>query len=819
MTDQSHSPSGDTLDSTSSSGTGQRETITQVVLRIAVNLLRLSDWRQDLKTILASLAMATQSARVFLVQEINRNGVLYSEWHTDSYPGLPEVIRTDSEELLVLLKNHAFFEPEGHAMNRGPDGSLASPLIALRVRAHIPWGWLAFESSNPQRVWKAAELESLQLAAAIFSAAIAQTSQARTVMASEIRLRTLFEQIPAIVYTAEMDEIPHITWISPQVEKYLGTRPDEYPSHPEIWLEQIYPEDRARVQKSLTAAIMTKSPFSVECRLLSKSGRPIWFRHDANFTYDTAGNPRFIQGVLQDIHQRKSIEAELNRLYHEEHLQRLMVEGLTITSSTLSATMDIGKIPDLLLQELSHILPYDTATFWFIDGDDLELNRARGYSLLFGDAVERRLVRRIHIPDFPLLKSFIDSGQPLILENVIPSSGEVPHTFSRHIRSWAGAPVTVNGKAVAMFTIESRESGHFTNKIRSILSAISGQASMSLQNALLFKTEQELRARAEMLQKATAALTADQELPQLLEQVMDFLAGVVAYDSVCLFLFEEENTALRAVAGRGFSKPEEIIGKSYNAENPLFSVVVQQKKPLILADTHDDPRFERWGGAEHISGWMCLPLIWREKVIGFMTVDSCAADTYNEEAAQYAQAFANQAASAIQISRLLTHAQALAVKDPLTGVLNRRHFFELAGQIVARASQEKQTVSAIMIDVDEYKKVNDTHGHLSGDKILRVVTECFRSVLKPDEILARMGGDEFIILLPGQDRPQAEQAAECLRSTLENAVIVVNDHPVTVTASFGVAEIDPGRMNLDDMINRADQALYQSKNAGRNTVS
>ncbi|TLM99142.1 GGDEF domain-containing protein [bacterium] len=202
-----------------------------------------------------------------------------------------------------------------------------------------------------------------------------------------------------------------------------------------------------------------------------------------------------------------------------------------------------------------------------------------------------------------------------------------------------------------------------------------------------------------------------------------------------------------------------------------------------------------------------------------MTVDSREVNAYDQEAAQFAQAFANQAASAIQISRLFTEMQSLALTDPLTGTLNRRQFFEMAVQIVAKARNDKDTLSAIMIDVDNYKSVNDTLGHLAGDHILRIVADCFATELMPQDILARVGGDEFTVLLPGQNREQAENKAERLRSTLESTSIPIKNTFVTITASFGVAEIDPDRMDLDDMINRADQALYQSKNAGRNTVS
>lgn len=800
-----------------------RDALNQTIIQTAISLLGSPDWEQDLCRILNSLGVAAQVDRASLVQQVNGRGVLVCEWCSDQFlnhPNLPcnEDVPIQSDEYIGYLESH---DPTLAEENKptSADTILESSLLAIPIGKETKWGWLILENCSGPRTWPSMTLETLKTAADLIHTAIHRSDHASAVISSEIRLRNLFEQIPAVVYTADFTDMPTITWVSPQVEHYLGWKAEEYIAEPERWIQQVHPEDRPRVLKILNAALMTKTPFSVECRLRTKNGDAIWFRHDASMIFDNSGKPHFIQGVLQDVHQGKTIESELNRLYREEHLQRLMVEGLTITSSALSATMDLEKIPDLLLQELAHILPYDTATFWFVEGTELVLSRARGYSMIFGENVDRFLVKRVELEKARLMKSMLDSGRSVIIEKVSTERNQVPHGFAKHIRSWAGAPILIKGKPLAVFTIESRESGRFTGKMRSILQAICGQASLSFQNAQLLQAEKQLRLRAEMLQKATAALTAELELSQLLEQVMDYLGSVVPYDSVCIFLYEEESKAMRAVAGRGFPKPDEIIGNLYSAENALFAIINQQKKPLILGDTLGDHRFERWGGAEHIRGWMGIPLIFREKVIGYMTVDSREVNAYDQEAAQFAQAFANQAASAIQISRLFTEMQSLALTDPLTGALNRRQFFDLAAQFVAKARNNQQTLSAIMIDVDNYKNVNDTLGHLAGDQILKMVTECFASVLMPQDILARVGGDEFTILLPGQNREQAANKAECLRTTLENTLIPVNNTNVTITASFGVAEIAPDRMDLDDMINRADQALYQSKNAGRNTVS
>lgn len=791
----------------------------------ALDLLRTLDWRENIAATLEALALASKMDRACLFQKIDRSAKLISEWHSCQVSGFADsdIARQFSSDPAAFT---AFLEEQSLLTIRTQPASWmtsqpkSSNLISLTIDGNGTWGWLILESVQRKRRWSHKELEEIKYISEFIGAVIERSQKAGEIMTSESRLRTLFEQLPAIVYTAEIskDQHPQLTWISPQVEKYLGFSVDMFQDHPDLWFQQVYPEDRIKVQLSLSAAIQTKSGFSIECRLMTQEGAPIWFRHDASLLFDPLGQPRFIQGVLQEIHQRKTIEAELNRVYHEEHLQRVMVEGLTITSSALASTMDLEKIPDLLLQELSHLLPYDTATFWFVENDELALSRTRGYGLMLGENTDRMLTKRVKIQDAPYFQSIFKNGQPLIVSTVPPGSEQIPHRFGKHIRSWAGAPILIRGKPLGLFTIESRESGRFSDHWKSILSAISIQVSMAFQNAQSFQAEQQMRARAEMLQKATSALTAELELPQLLELVMDYLGGVVPYDSVCLFLFEEDGARLRAVAGRGFRQPENIIGKLFTAEDVLFAIIFNQKKPFVLRDAWEDPRFERWGDSEHVRGWMGVPLILREKVIGVMTVDSCKPDTYDEETARFAQAFANQAASAIQISRLLAEAQSNAIHDPLTGVFNRRHFFELAAKGIAQAADQAQTISAIMIDIDNYKMVNDTYGHLSGDQILKTVSQCFSSQLKSRDILARFGGDEFVVLLPDQARSQAEGVAERLRLTLERASIEANGIQVSVTASFGVAEIDPQRMDLDDLLNRADQALYRSKNSGRNHV-
>jgi diguanylate cyclase (GGDEF)-like protein len=162
--------------------------------------------------------------------------------------------------------------------------------------------------------------------------------------------------------------------------------------------------------------------------------------------------------------------------------------------------------------------------------------------------------------------------------------------------------------------------------------------------------------------------------------------------------------------------------------------------------------------------------------------------------------------------------------DQLTTVLNRRHFFELAQEAFRNAEVTGQPVSAIMVDADHFKAVNDTHGHAAGDAVLVGLAKVLRAGVRANQdLVARLGGEEFSILLPGLDAAEAVEVAERLRHALRLAVFEAVDkegEPVRlkVTASFGVSERTPDIADPEALLHRADAALYVAKAAGRNRV-
>jgi len=172
-----------------------------------------------------------------------------------------------------------------------------------------------------------------------------------------------------------------------------------------------------------------------------------------------------------------------------------------------------------------------------------------------------------------------------------------------------------------------------------------------------------------------------------------------------------------------------------------------------------------------------------------------------------------------QVKQLLGQLEELAVRDSLTGVYNRRHFNRSIDDEFYRLQRYGGTLSLIVLDIDHFKRINDTYGHMVGDAALRLLAEICSEILRKSDTLVRFGGDEFIILLPQTNSTAAVNLAQRLRTAIEQQRVEYDNHSFLVTASFGVASVDsPGNISRDELIRRADNAVYEAKETGRNRV-
>lgn len=160
-----------------------------------------------------------------------------------------------------------------------------------------------------------------------------------------------------------------------------------------------------------------------------------------------------------------------------------------------------------------------------------------------------------------------------------------------------------------------------------------------------------------------------------------------------------------------------------------------------------------------------------------------------------------------------------ATTDPLTGVFNRRQFFDLAEKEIARSLRYHEPFSLLMIDIDHFKKINDTYGHSIGDEIIKNVAKTIFNNLREVDLIGRFGGEEFIIILSKTELKDAVLVAERLRLKIESSSIKSADQIIKCTVSIGIGTYQENDQNIIDIINRADECLYCAKNQGRNQVN
>ena len=172
----------------------------------------------------------------------------------------------------------------------------------------------------------------------------------------------------------------------------------------------------------------------------------------------------------------------------------------------------------------------------------------------------------------------------------------------------------------------------------------------------------------------------------------------------------------------------------------------------------------------------------------------------------------------LELQQSLEREQLLASTDGLTGLYNRRHFFELAAREFQAAVRYRRPLTFLMFDMDDFKQVNDTLGHAVGDKLLVMVAQTAVAQVRGPDVVARYGGDEFIVLLPNASAQQALPVAERIRANVAVLHVGTDNIPFTITLSIGIAELqhEPLDENVDRIIQRADEALYQAKESGRN---
>ncbi|WP_438503498.1 diguanylate cyclase [Deinococcus alpinitundrae] len=225
-------------------------------------------------------------------------------------------------------------------------------------------------------------------------------------------------------------------------------------------------------------------------------------------------------------------------------------------------------------------------------------------------------------------------------------------------------------------------------------------------------------------------------------------------------------------------------------------------------------------GREVPAAYLCVPLVAQGETVGVFRLQTENQDPLALHDLNGAvQSMARHVALALANLRLRESLRLQSIRDPLTGLHNRRYLEETLEREVRRAIRGEVSISILVLDIDHFKKFNDSFGHDAGDVVLKELAGLMQRVFREEDVVCRYGGEEFLIALLGADEAQAMMRAEHLRQAVEGLALSFQHQPLgTVTISVGVATLSEQRSKPEDLIQAADQALYRAKKEGRNQV-
>ncbi len=248
--------------------------------------------------------------------------------------------------------------------------------------------------------------------------------------------------------------------------------------------------------------------------------------------------------------------------------------------------------------------------------------------------------------------------------------------------------------------------------------------------------------------------------------------------------------------------------------------VAGRGRPLVIADlTQEQNLLNVEMIPPRIRSFVAVPLRMQDNIVGVLNISHSQPNVFSAEDIQLLTILAGQAAITIERTEILHTLEMLAITDGLTQVYNHRYFQMRLEEELRRGRRYGQPVSLMLIDADDFKRINDQYGHVSGDEVLRDLAALLRRSVRETEIVARYGGEEFALILPQTGADQARIAAERVRANVEaHAFRSADEQPIRLTVSIGIATCPIHGKTSAELVTQADNALYTVKQAGRNNL-
>jgi diguanylate cyclase (GGDEF)-like protein len=503
-------------------------------------------------------------------------------------------------------------------------------------------------------------------------------------------------------------------------------------------------------------------------------------------------------------------------LFEQAETRAAQLETLQATSARMSRAGTVAEVGRIVVEETRRMVDYHNARVYLIEPPD------RVVPIAFEGAVGA--YERV---DFALLHTKVGEGftgwvaqhgEPLLVNdaNSDPRGRTIPGTDEVD-ESMLVVPMRYDGKTIGVITLSKLGLNGFGPEDLRLLEILADQAATAVESARRLGRTQDLAQELRRLLDMSADLSASLDPRQVADTIASHMARAMGVDECGISYWDRPGGRLESLGYYPPLPPGELVEfYDVSAYPQTMRVLERQELALVDADDHGaDPaeaQLLRENGQRMLA---MLPLVAKGQSIGLVELFSINAITWDAELLELARTMANEAAMALENARLYEDARKLADRDPLTGFFNHRFLHERLGEEVVRTQRARRPLSVLMLDLDDFKLVNDTFGHLFGDRVLTWTAELIRSTLRASDIPARYGGDEFAIILPETDADDARSAAGRIIDAFQvHAFRGEQRGPVPIGASIGVATYPADGRTATDLIAAADRALYRVKRDG-----